>query len=126
MPELIRFLDDNRKGRWANVRIDNGDSWWIRGKHGVEGIEKAFKDKPQLILMDILMPKMDGIEGTRQIHSNPKTKDIPILAASALLMASDLSSCIEAGCSDYITKPFTPKELREKIQNIFPAEWQET
>ncbi len=121
MPELIRSLDDNRKGRWANVRIDNGDSCWIRGKHGVEGIEKALKDKPQLILMDILMPKMDGIEGTRQIHSNPKTKDIPILAASALLMVSDLSSCIEAGCSDYITKPFTPKELREKIQNIFPG-----
>ena len=100
----------------------DGDSCWIRGKHGVAGIEKAFKDKPQLILMDILIPKMDGIEGTRQIRSNPNTKDIPIiLAASALLMASDLSSCIEAGCRDYITKPFTPKEFREKIHNIFPS-----
>ena len=77
MPVLIRFLDDNRKGRWANVRMYDGDSCWIRGKHGVAGIEKAFKDKPQLILMDILIPKMDGIEGTRQIRSNPNTKDIP-------------------------------------------------
>ncbi len=101
--------------------MDNGDSCWIRGKHGIEGIEKAFKDKPQLILMGILMPKIDGIGGTRQIRSNPKTKDIPILAATALLMASDLRSCIEAGCSDYITKPFSPKEFREKIQNIFPS-----
>ncbi len=65
MPELIRFLDNNRKGRWANLRMDNGDSCWIRGKHGVEGIKEAFKDKPPLILMDILIAKMDGIEKVR-------------------------------------------------------------
>ena len=118
MPELIRFLDDNRKGRWANVRIDNGDSWWIRGKHGVEGIEKAFKDKPQLILMDILMPGMDGREATRRIRSNPKTKDIPILAATVLNRESEIDACIEAGCNDYIVKPFTFEELREKIQTV--------
>jgi two-component system alkaline phosphatase synthesis response regulator PhoP len=93
----------------------------ITANNGIEGVEKAIKEIPQLILMDIMLPKMDGREATRQIRSNPKTKDIPILAASALFMASDRRSCIEAGCSDYISKPFDPKELREKIQNFFPT-----
>jgi len=88
----------------------------IRAKHGAEGVEKAFKDKPQLILMDILMPKMDGREATRQIRSNPETKNIPILAITALCCESELMSCLEAGCSDYIVKPVAIRELQGKIQ----------
>ncbi len=92
----------------------------VSSSSGMDGVRKAIEEKPQLILMDIMMPVMDGREATRRIRSNPKTKDIPILATTALFNESDLSSCIEAGCSDYLVKPFTFLELRRKIHNFIP------
>ena len=87
----------------------------IAAKNGKEGVEKAIEEKPDLILMDILMPEMDGREATRIIRSNAETHDIPILAATALFLVSDLGSCVEAGCNDYLVKPFTLKQLQRKI-----------
>ena len=95
----------------------------ISANNGMEGVEKAITEKPDLILMDIMMPGMDGREATRRIRSNPETKDIPILAATVLFKESDLRSCIEAGCNDYIVKPFSHQELREKIMDFIPSAW---
>ncbi len=93
----------------------------IAAKHGQEAVEKAVEEEPQLIVMDIMMPKMDGREATRIIRSNPKTQNIPILASTVLFRKSDLKSCIDAGCNDYITKPFTLKQLQGKIQSFIPS-----
>jgi CheY-like chemotaxis protein len=93
----------------------------ISAKHGKEGIEKAIAEQPNLILMDIMMPGMDGWEATRALRSNMVTKDIPILAATALFRDADLDRCIEAGCNDYIVKPFTFQELQEKLRRFFPS-----
>ena len=93
----------------------------ISANNGREGVEKAITETPDLILMDIMMPGMDDREATRRIRSNPETKDIPILAATVLFKESDLRSCIEAGCNDYIVKPFSHKELREKIMDFIPS-----
>ena len=93
----------------------------IPAKHGSEGVEKALREKPQLILMDIMMPGMDGWKATRILRSNPDTQSIPIVAATALFRESDLKSCIEAGCNDYIVKPFTFQELRGKVQEYIPT-----
>jgi len=95
----------------------------ISAKNGKQGVAKAIEENPDLILMDIRMPVMDGREATRRIRSNPKTQDIPILASTVLFRESDLSSCIEAGCNDYITKPFTLKQLQEKILDFIPSAW---
>ena len=95
----------------------------ISANNGMEGVEKAITEKPDLILMDIMMPGMDGREATRRIRSNPETKDIPILAATVLFEESDLRSCIEAGCNDYIVKPFSHQELRAKIMDFIPSAW---
>ncbi len=93
----------------------------IAAEQGREGVDKAVKEKPHLILMDIMMPGMDGREAVRILRSNPETRDIPILAATALYREADLNSCIEAGCNDYIVKPFTFRELQGKIQEIISA-----
>jgi CheY-like chemotaxis protein len=90
----------------------------ISAKHGKEGVEKAVQEKPQLILMDIMMPGMDGREATRLLRSHPETQDIPILAATALFRDADLKTCIDAGCNDYIVKPFTFQELQGKVQEF--------
>lgn len=93
----------------------------ISARHGKEGLEKAVAERPELILMDIMLPGMDGWEATRAIRANPETKSIPILAATALFRDSDLKSCIDAGCNNYIVKPFTFQELQEKIKEFFPS-----
>ncbi len=93
----------------------------IGAKDGKEGVEKAIKEKPNLIFMDIMMPFMDGRDATRLILSNPYTQDIPILVATALANNSVLESCIEAGSNDYILKPFTFKELQKKVQDFVPS-----
>ena len=90
----------------------------ITANNGREGVEKALKDKPNLILMDIMMPVMDGREATRRIRSNRETENIPILATTAITKRSQLSECIEAGCNDYIVKPFAHKELASHIEKL--------
>ena len=92
----------------------------ILAKHGKEGLEKAIAEKPELILMDIMMPGMDGWEAVRAMRAAPETKDIPILAATALFRDSDLKTCMEAGCNSYIVKPFTFLELQSKIRELIP------
>jgi two-component system alkaline phosphatase synthesis response regulator PhoP len=82
---------------------------------GEEGVKKALDEKPDLVLLDILMPGMDGRDMARTLRNNPETKAIPILAATALSRYSDLKSCLEAGCDDWIVKPFTYKDLEEKL-----------
>jgi CheY-like chemotaxis protein len=92
----------------------------IQAKHGKEGVEKAIAEKPDLVLMDIMMPGMDGWAAARQLRANPETKSIPILAATALFRDSDLKTCIEAGCNGYIVKPFTFQELQGKLREFIP------
>jgi two-component system, cell cycle response regulator DivK len=90
----------------------------ITSSNGKEGVEKALAEKPNLILMDIMMPEISGWEATQMLRGHPETQDIPILAATVLFGPSDLQRCIEAGCNDYIVKPFTVKELRKKIDTL--------
>lgn len=94
----------------------------IPAKHGKEGVDKTLEEKPHLIIMDIMLPGMDGWEATRIIRSNPDTRNIPILAATALFREADLKACIEAGCNDYLVKPFTFQELQGKVQEFVARE----
>jgi CheY-like chemotaxis protein len=93
----------------------------ILATNGIEGVKKAVKEKPHMIIMDIMMPGIDGRHAVRLIRSNPNTQDIPILAATVLCKLSDRKSCIDAGCNDYLAKPFSFDALREKVQALIPA-----
>ena len=94
----------------------------IPAKHGKEGVDKAVAEQPNLILLDIMMPGMDGWEAARTLRANPETKDIPILAATALFRDSDLKSCLDAGCNGYIVKPFTFQELQGKVREFIASD----
>ncbi len=93
----------------------------IAARRAQDGVEKALSEKPKLIIMDIMMPGMDGWQATRELRANAETKDIPILAATALFRDADLESCIDAGCDGYIVKPFTFQELQAKVRELIPA-----
>ena len=94
----------------------------VVAKDGQEAVQKASEDQPDLILMDISLPKMDGFQAASRIRENPKTQAIPILAATAKAMPSDREKCLASGCDDYIAKPFTYKQLGAAIEKLFKAQ----
>jgi CheY-like chemotaxis protein len=93
----------------------------VTAKQGREGLQKAQSENPRLIILDIMMPGMDGWEAARELKANAATKDIPILAATALFRDADLQNCMASGCSSYIVKPFTFQELQGKVKELIPA-----
>lgn len=93
----------------------------VVAKQAREGIEKALAERPDLIILDIMMPGMDGWQAARELKANLATKDIPILAATALFRDPDLKTCMDSGCSGYIVKPFTFQELQGKVKELIPA-----
>lgn len=99
---LSRRLE--RKGYEVEIAID-----------GQEGVQKAKSLKPDLILMDMSLPIIDGWEATRQIKAEQSTKFIPVIALTAHAMADDRAKALEAGCDDYDTKPIELPRLLEKI-----------
>jgi CheY-like chemotaxis protein len=86
--------------------------------NGKEAIKKASEYLPDMIVMDIALPKMNGLEATSHIRKIPETKGIPILAATALTMPGDREKCLQAGCDDYLAKPFGHKELGSAIKSL--------
>ena len=87
----------------------------LQARNGREAIQKANTGSPDLILMDIQMPEMDGLEAIRRLRQDPKFAYTPIFALTALAMPGDNELCLEAGATDYITKPVLLKELVRKI-----------
>lgn len=92
----------------------------IDATDGEQGIALARVKRPDLILMDIMMPKMDGLEATRILKADAVTKDIPIIALTSFAMKGDKEKAFEAGCNGYIAKPVDIKELLSLIEQFCP------
>lgn len=90
--------------------------------NGLEGVEKAQTELPDIILMDMSLPELDGWEATRRIKSAEGTNKIPVLGLSAHAMAGDREKAMQAGCDDYDTKPVEFKRLLGKIEELLSAQ----
>ncbi len=90
----------------------------ILAKNGKDAVEMAEAQLPDLIMMDIMMPGMDGLEAVRRIRENPRTKNIPVIAVTALGRRKDKKKALENGCNDYLTKPFTASQLSSSIRKL--------
>lgn len=88
----------------------------IEAVNGAEGIAKAEAEKPDLILMDIQMPVLDGYECTRRIKANPALKAIPIIAVTSYALSGDEAKTKAAGCDGYIAKPYDPRDMLKMIR----------
>ena len=86
--------------------------------NGLAAVEMAAQHLPDLIVMDMRLPKMDGLQATAEIKKNPRTKGIPVLAATVNAMPGDREKCLAAGCDDYIAKPFTHRQLGAAIEGL--------
>ena len=90
----------------------------IEANDGAEGVVQATAHRPDLILMDIQMPVMDGYEATRRIKANPELKPIPIIAVTSYALSGDEEKARAAGCDAYIAKPYSPRQMLAKVREI--------
>lgn len=115
----ILLVEDNEMNRdMLSRRLERKGYEVIIAVDGAEGVAKAESELPDIILMDMSLPILDGWEATRRLKSNDRTKRIPIIAQTAHAMAGDREKCLEAGCDDYATKPVELRVLLEKIENL--------
>ena len=117
--QMVLVIEDdelNQKLVKEILRVGNYRS--IEAMDAETGIQLARRHKPDLILMDVHLPKMDGLSATRLIKSDEDLKQIPIVALTALAMPEDLGKALEAGCDDYVTKPFRIKDLLKTIDQL--------
>ncbi|MFK7801180.1 MAG: response regulator [Anaerolineae bacterium] len=114
----ILLIEDNEMNRdMLSRRLRRKGFELLSAADGISGIELARRELPDLILMDISLPVMDGLQATRQLKADVHTENIPIIALTAHAMSGDREKCLAAGCDDYATKPVEFPELLSKIRN---------
>jgi len=94
----------------------------IEAVNGEEGVKLAQSERPDLILMDIQLPLIDGYEATRQIRAIGDLKSVPIIAVTSYALSGDEAKTREAGCNGYVAKPFSPRQLLAKVREFLPGE----
>ena len=92
----------------------------IEAEDGEQGLAAAAAHRPDLILMDIQMPVLDGYETTRRIKADPALRGIPVIAVTSYALSGDEGKARAAGCDDYVTKPYSPRALLAKVREYLP------
>ena len=93
---------------------------YLEAVNGLAGVAAAERERPDLILMDIQLPEIDGYEATRRIKANPALNAIPVIAVTSYALSGDEAKARAAGCDDYVTKPFSPRQLLAKVREHLP------
>ena len=118
MPRIL-VVEDNEDNRDSlSRRLERRGFEVLVATDGRSGVEMAATEKPDLILMDMNMPEMDGWEATRMIKSTPDAADVPVIALTAHAMTGDRERALESGCSDYHTKPVEFQKLLAQIETL--------
>ena len=118
---LILLVEDNEMNRdMLSRRLKRKGFELVYAEDGVAAVENAKQHMPALILMDVSLPEMDGLEATKLIKRDPATANIPIIALTAHAMDGDRARCLAAGCNDYDTKPIELSRLLEKMNALLP------
>ena len=113
---LIEDQEDNRR-IIRDVLTANGFEL-IEAVTGEDGVAAARREMPDLILMDIQLPGLDGYEATKRIRGYPDLQKTPIIAVTSYALSGDDKKAYAAGCNGYVTKPFSPRELLRKVQEF--------
>jgi DNA-binding response OmpR family regulator len=108
-PNIVRTLKD---------RLEMNEYDVVTGSNGQEGLERAVKDQPDIILLDVIMPLMDGLEMLEALRRRPECADIAVIMLTARSQTQDIARAKSCGIEDYIVKPFDLSELLEKIENV--------
>ena len=114
----LLVIDDSDQIRWFLKHVFNKEYEILEARNGQDGVNVALKEEPDLILCDVMMPVKDGYETCREIKSDPKMAQTPVVMLTAKVESEDVITGIEAGADDYITKPFDVEILRSKINSL--------
>jgi CheY-like chemotaxis protein len=118
MPRIL-IVEDNEENRDAlSRRLQRRGFEVISAADGKAGVAMAQSEKPDLVLMDMNMPELDGWEATRQIKAVPECKDLPVVALTAHALTGDRERALEVGCADYHTKPVDFSKLMTQIEAL--------
>jgi CheY-like chemotaxis protein len=121
-PPRILVIEDNADMRDFLQRILERRGYrYLGAADGVEGMELALSERPDLVLMDLSLPILDGYEATRLLKANPDCAATPILAVTAHARSVDRENALEAGCDAYISKPYSIQQLFELIERFLPT-----
>ena len=119
----ILLVEDNEMNRdMLSRRLIRKNFEVVIAIDGIEGVEMSRSEAPDIILMDMSLPVLDGWQATEKIKANPQTNNIPVLAMTAHAMTGDREKCLQAGCDDYDTKPIEFTRLLGKIKNLIGKE----
>ena len=115
--KTILIVEDNEDNRLIYSQyLAHGGYRVLEATNGAEGVEMTRAERPDIVLMDISMPVMDGLAATRLLKADDALKAIPVIALTAHAMASDEEMAREAGCDGYISKPVMPKDVRAEVE----------
>jgi len=120
MAKKILACDDERHiVRLIQVNLERAGYNVVTAFDGTEALRKVEAEHPDLIVLDVMMPKMDGFEVLKRLQANPETRDIPVIMLTAKAQDADVFRGWSSGVSSYLTKPFNPLELLTFIRRIF-------
>jgi two-component system cell cycle response regulator DivK len=122
MPRILLVEDNEMNRDMLSRRLERKEFEVIIAVDGQAGVNMAASEAPELILMDLSLPVIDGWEATRQIKANPATQSIPVIALTAHAMAGDEEKALQAGCDDYDTKPVNFQRLLGKIETLLKSD----
>jgi two-component system cell cycle response regulator DivK len=126
MKTKILIIEDNEQNLYLLTFIlKKHDYEVLQALNGLDGIEKVKKTSPDMILLDIQLPEMDGYEVARELRKIPESKIIPIIAITSYAMAGDREKALEAGCTGYLTKPINPDTFISSIEEFLPNPFSE-
>jgi CheY-like chemotaxis protein len=122
MPKILLVEDNEMNRDMLSRRLARRGYEVVLAIDGASGVEMAQRHSPNLVLMDMSLPVLDGWEATRRLKADPATRHIPVIALTAHAMSSDHDKAIEAGCDDYDTKPVELPRLLSKIEALLGDE----
>ena len=121
MTKRILVVEDQEDNRQIlRDLLASTDYEIVEAENGVEALAAVAKQRPDLILMDIQLPILDGYEATRRIKADPALRSIPIIAVTSYALSGDEDKAREAGCDAYVPKPYSPRQLLAKIREFLP------
>jgi two-component system, cell cycle response regulator DivK len=119
--KTILYVEDNEYNlKMVRQLLARTSYKLIEATDGELGVATALKEIPNLILMDIQLPKLSGLEATRRLRADPTTAGIPIIVITSFALSGDDQKAKDAGASDYLAKPYSPRELMQMIRKFAP------
>ena len=122
MPKKILVVDDEKHiVRLVQANLDRAGYTVVTANDGKEALEKVAEENPDLVVLDVMMPYMDGFEVLQNLRRNPGTRDIPVIMLTAKAQDADVFKGWQSGVDCYLTKPFNPMELLSFVKRIFDS-----